>query len=53
VKCQLKPLSAADYAASFTPEQWTRLQATFPSGVCNWLAPGVQQQPLAGTWLRL
>ena len=53
VKCQLKPLATADYAVNFTPEQWTRLQAAFPTGVCNWAVPGVQQQPLAGTWLRL
>lgn len=53
VKCQLKPLSTADFAASFTPAQWARLQAAFPTGVCNWALPGVQQQPLAGTWQRL
>lgn len=51
VKCQLKPVDAADYAVAFTPAQWTRLQAAFPAGVCDWNQPGVGQQPLAGTWL--
>lgn len=50
-KCQLKPLNAADYGVSFTPEQWARLSAIFPEGVCDWTQPGVGQQPLAGTWL--
>jgi len=45
LKCQLKPLNAADYApTSFTSGQWTRLQATFPDGVCDWSKPGVGQQ---------
>ena len=50
-KCQLKPLNAADYGVSFTPEQWARLSAIFPEVVCDWTKPGVGQQPLAGTWL--
>ena len=52
VKCQTKPLSPADYAVLFTPAQWARLQAAFPAGVCDWARPGVEQQPLAGTWQR-
>lgn len=51
VKCQLKPVDAADYTVAFTPAEWTRLQASFPAGVCDWSKPGVGQQPLAGTWL--
>src|SRR5581483_2122599 len=51
VKCELKPLSPADYAAAFTPAQWARLQAIFPSGVCDWSKPGVEQQDLIGTWV--
>ena len=46
VKCQLKPLDRADYAAmprSFTPAQWLRLLAAFPNGVCDWQRPGVAQ----------
>jgi len=51
IKCQLKPLTPSDYAVPFSPEQWARLQAIFPSGVCNWSQPGVEQQGLSGTWI--
>ena len=45
LKCQLKPLVAADYpAASFTVNQFARLQAIFAGGVCDWSKPGVGQQ---------
>lgn len=48
LKCQLKPLNAADYApVSFTSAQLARLQAAFASGVCDWNLPGVGQQPAA------
>jgi hypothetical protein len=43
LKCQLKPLSRVDYPVSFTDAQWARLQATFPSGVCDYTLPGVGQ----------
>ncbi len=52
VKCQTKPLAAADYAVAFTAPQWARLQAAFPAGVCDWSRAGLEQQPLAGTWQR-
>lgn len=45
LKCQLKPLDRADYAATFTDPEWARLQATFPQGVCDWAKPGVAQTP--------
>ncbi|MGH2829180.1 MAG: DUF6351 family protein, partial [Actinomycetota bacterium] len=32
-----------DYTDSFTQEQWTRLQSAFPTGVCDWSKPGVDQ----------
>ena len=51
IKCQLRPPSASDYAAAFTPVQWARLQSIFPSGVCDWSKPGVEQQGLLGTWI--
>ena len=45
LKCQLKPLLRADYAAgSFSDAQWARLQAVFPGGVCDWSKAGVGQQ---------
>jgi hypothetical protein len=48
-KCQLKPLSFvdSDYTGIlFTPAQQTRLQAVFPTGVCDWTKPGVEQAPV-------
>ncbi len=49
LKCQLKPLSMADYApVTFTGTQAARLQAVFAGGVCDWSRPGVAQQPSAG-----
>lgn len=43
MKCQLKPLAAADYKVSFSADQWARLQAVFPQGVCDHAKPGVGQ----------
>ena len=44
VKCQTKPLTAADYAAPFSGAQWARLQAVFPQGVCDYSRPGIGQE---------
>lgn len=44
LKCQLKPSIASDYAPiTFSANQWSRLQAAFPQGVCDWSKPGVGQ----------
>lgn len=54
VACQLKPLDRSDYAfmpVPFTDEEWSRLEAVFPDGVCDWSVPGRGQGP-AQTWLR-
>ena len=51
VKCQLKPLTPSDYAVALNPAQWARLQAIFPTGVCDWSRPGLEQQDLLGTWI--
>ena len=51
VKCRLKPIDPADYAVRFTAAERDRLRAIFPTGVCDWSRPGVDQQPPAGTWL--
>ena len=41
-QCQLKPLRRSDYyPIGFTDEQWAQLEATFPTGVCDWSRPGV------------
>jgi hypothetical protein len=45
MKCQLKPLARSDYGVAFTDEQWAALQATFPTGVCDFSQPGVGFQP--------
>lgn len=45
-KCQLKPLDRTDYPGiSFTDEEWAKLQAAFPSGVCDFTRPAVAHQP--------
>jgi hypothetical protein len=40
MKCTLKPVAAADYTVTFTAPELTRLQAIFPTGVCDWSKPG-------------
>jgi len=51
IKCQRKSPRRSDYAVPFTDAQWARLQAAFPTGVCNWSRRGYEQQDLKGTWL--
>jgi hypothetical protein len=53
VKCQLKPVSASDYKVTFTVGEMARLKQTFAGGVCDWSKPGVEQQPMSGTWQAL
>jgi Tannase-like family of unknown function (DUF6351) len=44
LRCQLKPLRQSDYyPITFTPDQWATLQRVFPTGVCDWTKPGVDQ----------
>ena len=50
IKCQLKPVTASDYKVSVTADEMARLKKIFPAGVCDWSKPGVERQPLAGTW---
>src|SRR5258705_12631311 len=48
LKCELQPLNSVDYAPQvFSTAQWTRLQATFPDGVCDWSEKGVGQRSAA------
>jgi len=51
LKCQLKPLDRADYTVAFTDAEWSRLQAIYPTGVCDWSKPGVGQEVAPRTWL--
>jgi hypothetical protein len=46
IKCQLKPLERRAYSVTFSDEQWRRLLAIFPGGVCDWSKPGVERRPL-------
>lgn len=43
MQCQRKPLNRGDYLVSFTATQWNRLNAVFPSGVCDYTRPGIGQ----------
>jgi hypothetical protein len=43
--CQLKPLRQSDYyPIAFTADQWQQLEKAFPTGVCDWSKPGIDQQ---------
>jgi len=42
-KCQLAPLDRSAYGVTFTDAEWSRLQAVFPAGACDWSKPGVGQ----------
>ena len=50
MQCQLQPLDPRSYAVTFSASQWARLQQTFPTGVCNFSRPGVDQRPSV-SWL--
>jgi hypothetical protein len=44
-KCQKKPLLPSEfYPVFFTEDQWTRLEAAFPEGICDYGAPAVSYQ---------
>jgi len=45
MKCQLKPFRRSDYyPILFTDDEWSSLQNTFPTGVCDYSKPGVGYQ---------
>jgi Tannase-like family of unknown function (DUF6351) len=50
LKCQLKPIDAADYRVPFSAGAIERLRRIFPAGVCDWSKPGVNQVPVL-PWL--
>ncbi|MDX6197245.1 MAG: hypothetical protein QOJ79_396 [Actinomycetota bacterium] len=43
-KCRLESPARTDYGPLVTDAQWAQIQATFPSGVCDWGKTGVAQQ---------
>ena len=53
IKCTLKPIDPADYKVQFTSDEIGRLKNMFSGGVCDWSKPGVEQQKLSGTWLKI
>ena len=53
MKCQLKPIDPKDYNVAFSPVELDQLRQIFPGGVCDYSKPGVNQVPLAGTYLSL
>lgn len=50
-KCALVPIDFAGYGVSFTAAEMASLRAAFPSGVCDYRRPGVDQQRPIGSWL--
>jgi len=63
MQCQFRPVNAADYAGyAARNAAWTgasrdadlaSLRSVFPAGVCDYTKPGVQEQPIAGTWIQV
>jgi hypothetical protein len=49
IKCQLEPLDRKDYEVKLEDEDWRRLSAIFPRGVCGWTKPGVASRAVS-TW---
>ncbi len=50
LKCQLKPIDAADYKTAPNADQTAQLKATFPNGVCDYSKPGAGQDASLTTW---
>jgi hypothetical protein len=46
LKCQLKPADARDYPSSLSAADLARLKQIFPTGVCDWTKPGINQVPV-------
>jgi hypothetical protein len=53
LKCHLKPVNFKDYNVTFTPTEQVQLRSIFPNGVCDYSKPGVGEEPLLGTYLKL
>jgi hypothetical protein len=52
LKCALKPIDfATDYPGiTFTSAEQSALRAIFPTGICDWSKPGIEQVPLKTTY---
>jgi len=42
-----EPLEFAGYPVTFTAARQARLQTAFPTGVCDWSKPSVDERPTA------
>ena len=51
IKCQLKPIDASDYRVTLNPQDYARLAAIFPTGVCDYSKSGIGQHASKDTWL--
>jgi hypothetical protein len=49
LKCELRPIDAADYKVKFITAEMTRLRTIFPAGVCDWSKPGINKVGVV-TW---
>lgn len=50
VSCQLKPIELADYAVSFSTDEYQQLLNVFPDGVCDWPQGDSSGSRHQGTW---
>jgi Tannase-like family of unknown function (DUF6351) len=53
LKCATKPVNRADYKVTFTDAEWQNMTALFPTGVCDYSKPGINQGTVTGTYQRL
>jgi hypothetical protein len=53
IKCQRKPVSAADYPAGVTEAQLAQLRTTFPTGVCDFTKPAAEDVEHSMLWVSL
>lgn len=52
LQCALKPVAREDYPVPLDDVQLARLEAIFPSGVCDYEAPPPNRVPHRGAWQR-
>ena len=50
-ECTLKTPQKSDYKASFTDEEWARLNRIFKDGVCDYSKPGIHADIKSTPWL--
>ena len=51
LKCSLEPLNFGDYPVTFTAAEQAQLRHAFPTGVCDYNAPGVGVRAPIASWL--